>query len=64
MCGEFCSWFHKALKMQAMYPDSNQPRLDLHFEMQLGCIPFLYLYIPWLFWHYINLAYMIIAKQN
>ncbi len=44
MRGEFCSWFHKALKMQAMYPDSDQPRLDLHFAMQLGCIPFLYLY--------------------
>ncbi len=63
MCGEFCLWFHNALKMQAMYLDSDQPRLDLQFEMQLVAFHSSIIYIPWLFWHSINLAYMI-AKQN
>jgi hypothetical protein len=49
MCGEFCSWFHNALKMQAMYLDSDQPRLDLHFEMQLVAFHSS-IYIPWPFW--------------
>jgi hypothetical protein len=63
MRGEFCSWFHKAFKMQVIYLDSDQPRLDPRFEMQLVAFHSS-IYIRWLFWHYITLAYMIIAKQN